>query len=205
MRRVVVRTDSLLGPDGPGPGASVILAFDDGYRSVFEHAFPILRDAGMSGVMFLVPALVGQESAWERTSGLAPRPLLSWNDAALLIAAGHEIGSHSLSHADLSAVDPSMLAQEVTRSREILMERLGVRIRAFSVPFGKDDPRLNQALIHAGYQEKITNAETVPTQIGPLRIRPCIAILNYDTILDFRRKLTGAYDLLHTLRRWRKR
>ena len=45
-----------------GNNASKALAvtFDDGYRSVYDHAFPILEDLGLPGTVFVPAAHVGQ-------------------------------------------------------------------------------------------------------------------------------------------------
>ncbi len=76
--------------DGPVPERALAITFDDGYRSVYEHAFPLLRARGMPATLFLVPAVVGNEALiWvnELNWMLRERP-----DVAVPIAARRLLG-----------------------------------------------------------------------------------------------------------------
>jgi peptidoglycan/xylan/chitin deacetylase (PgdA/CDA1 family) len=44
---------------GSAPERAVVLTFDDGYRSVFQHAYPLLRERGLSATVYLVSDVVG--------------------------------------------------------------------------------------------------------------------------------------------------
>jgi peptidoglycan/xylan/chitin deacetylase (PgdA/CDA1 family) len=200
----VVGHDTLKGADGSAR-PSAMLAFDDGYASAYEHALPILRRLGLEATFFLVPSALGRSSDWERGSGVDPTPLMRWDDVQGLLAAGMRIGAHSWSHADLTRLDDAALESEVVRAKQELEGRLGRRIDAFSVPYGRDDPRLDPALRRAGYLCKVTNQETSPSDQGGLLVWPCTAVLNGDSLRTFRLKLRGAYDWLSTYRRLRKR
>lgn len=184
---------------------SVVLAFDDGYRSALEHAVPVLRAAGYPATFLLVPAAMGRTSDWEARAGVEPSSVMSWSDAESLLRAGMQIGVHSLTHADLQRTTDAELAREVLSAKGLAEDRLGIPVVTFSVPFGHDDPRLDARLLEAGYRYKLSNAETVPSTFGALTIRPCIAILNGDSLREFRRKVAGGYDWVHAYRRLRKR
>lgn len=203
--RRVTRLADLQSRDDGVADQSVVLAFDDGYHSAFEHAVPILSEAGFAAAFFLVPRAMGSDSAWESAADVVPSRLMTWNEARELAQAGYDIGSHSLTHADLTNADATALDDEVRGSRVLLQDRLGVNVSAFSVPFGRDDRRLNHALLRSGYDLKVTNSEAARARIGDLRVQPCIAIEQSDSVHDFRDKVIGAYDWLYTLRRWRKR
>lgn len=187
------------------PSRSVVLAFDDGFRSALEHGVPVLRAAGYPATFLLVPAAMGGTSSWEADTGIEPSPVMSWPEAESLRRAGMQIGVHSLTHADLQRATDAELTREVVSAKALAEDRLGIPIVTFSVPFGHDDPRLDARLLKAGYRYKLGNAEVAPSTYGALTIRPSIAILNGDSLREFRRKLAGGYDWVNAYRRLRKR
>ena len=63
-RRVVPLADALDAPLPPGKPV-VAITFDDGYRSVREHALPILEQHGFPATMFVPTAYVGDENRWD--------------------------------------------------------------------------------------------------------------------------------------------
>lgn len=78
-------------------------------------------------------------------------PLLSPSATREVLGLGMEIGSHSVTHSDLTRVDDVALEREVTESRRQLEEHCGVPIRSFCYPFGRFDPRSRRAVARAGY------------------------------------------------------
>ncbi|MEK7767460.1 MAG: polysaccharide deacetylase family protein, partial [bacterium] len=100
----LVGADLQVGPQLPPP---VIFTFDDGYRSVFTEALPILRKYHFVGAAYLVTDYVGLENGWHDPA-LEPRvPLLTWEDVAALTAAGWEIGSHGRTHRSFTRLSPA--------------------------------------------------------------------------------------------------
>ncbi len=71
---------------------------------------------------------------------------------AQLASAGHEIGSHTDSHPyDLIHQDPSTIAAEVSRSRELLSEVRGAPVTGFRAPGYHMAPAVYDAIRAAGY------------------------------------------------------
>ncbi|MFL5518059.1 MAG: polysaccharide deacetylase family protein, partial [Gemmatimonadales bacterium] len=84
------------------PERAVAVTFDDGFRSVFEHAVPQLADAGASATVFAVAGALGGYNDWPSQPGSAPvRPLMDAGQLRELADAGIEIGSHGFEHAPL--------------------------------------------------------------------------------------------------------
>ena len=76
---------------GPGlPEKPVVVTFDDGYLSQYTHAKPVLRRLGWPGVLYLEGKNLG-------AGGLTTRQVQA------MIAAGWEVGAHTLTHPDLTA------------------------------------------------------------------------------------------------------
>lgn len=60
----------------------VAITFDDGYRDVYEHAFPVLRRKGIPGAMFVVTSLVGRRD-WQvhdKLYQIVSKGFATWND-----------------------------------------------------------------------------------------------------------------------------
>jgi peptidoglycan/xylan/chitin deacetylase (PgdA/CDA1 family) len=137
----------------------VAVTFDDGFRSVIEHALPILSLHGFVGTVFVATDHVGRDAPmdWpviDRWIGgpheheLLP---LSWAELARLAAAGWEIASHTRSHPRLTELDDATLREELAGSREECEQRLGVSCRSLAYPYGVVDHRVMVATRRAGY------------------------------------------------------
>ncbi len=70
---------------------------------------------------------------------------------AALAAAGHEIGSHSMTHPLLPQCRPEELSQEISRSRTRLQEIARQEIGGFCYPNGDSDPAVRACVERSGY------------------------------------------------------
>lgn len=122
------------------PGCGV--TFDDGYADVFDA----LRDAGPEllrrTTVFLVAGRVGGRNDWDRSGPLAGKPSLDWGRIAELRRMGVRVGSHGMTHAELTALDAAGLEREVLGSKELLQDKLGEAVDVFSYPYGSYDRRV---------------------------------------------------------------
>jgi peptidoglycan/xylan/chitin deacetylase (PgdA/CDA1 family) len=120
------------------PERSFVLTFDDGYRSVYEHALPILARFGWTATVFLVAdTRRGAES--NPRPEMSGRPLLSWREIDEMRDAGLSFGAHTLTHPDLASLSPDEAEHEIAGSKAVLEEGLGEPVRAFAYPFGRYD------------------------------------------------------------------
>jgi peptidoglycan/xylan/chitin deacetylase (PgdA/CDA1 family) len=106
-------------------------------------------------------------SGLEAAAGGAVRPewdgMMTWQELKQLHDEGHEIGSHSRSHAILPLVSDGQLHDEVAGSRAQLRERLGFEIESFCYPNGDCDERVAAAVERAGYRHAVTTRYGVNT------------------------------------------
>jgi peptidoglycan/xylan/chitin deacetylase (PgdA/CDA1 family) len=123
-----------------GPGKPIVLTFDNGYASQYENALPVLKRLGW----------VGDENI--QLSGL-PRSQGGLTDAQVrgLIAAGWELDTQGISHADLIALDAAQLKYQVATARQILQKRYGVPVNWFCYPSGHYDATVIAAVKAAGF------------------------------------------------------
>ena len=126
------------------PARPVVISFDDGYRSHYTNALPILRARGWPGVLNL--DLSNLEPSW----GIQPWMVRE------LIAAGWEIDAHSLTHPDLTALDGAALRREVAGSRARIRAVFGVTPTFFCYPAGRYDASVVAAVRAAGYRGATT-------------------------------------------------
>ena len=87
------------------PKKCFVLTFDDGYRDFLTAASPILSRFGFTATVFIVAGRMGEVSDWMGQVGSGAAPLLSWQEARELAGQGFTFGSHTVSHASLTAVD----------------------------------------------------------------------------------------------------
>lgn len=122
---------------GSLPVRPVVITFDDGNFNIYQNAFPIMQALGFHGVMYVV------------NNRLESEGFLSANQLKELSAAGWEIGSHSMTHPDLSTCDD--LNFEIYQSRIQLQEAIGVPVLSFAYPYAKADSRVFAKMNRYGY------------------------------------------------------
>lgn len=146
-------TDWLEG--GPSlPKGAFLITFDDGFRSVREHAAPILERLAWPYTVFLVSDLIGKQDEWTRSSnpaGLA-YPLLDADEIRDMQGRGASFHSHTRSHARLPGLDDARLADQLTGSRQALAKLLGYEVHYLAYPYGQLDERVENAARQAGYR-----------------------------------------------------
>jgi peptidoglycan/xylan/chitin deacetylase (PgdA/CDA1 family) len=140
------------------PARTVVVTFDDGYASTLRAA-PVLSEAGFPGTVFVVTRFAdsGEPLSWPGIEEWATqetrdelRPL-RWPDVERLAEAGWEVGSHTVSHPLLTAVDDDRLDDELVSSRRAIESRLGSCV-SLSYPYGVADERVAAAAGRAGYR-----------------------------------------------------
>lgn len=105
------------------PPKPIILTFDDGSETVNTTAFPIMQKYNFTGTVYIVSNFIGIPNYMDEEQ-------IRW-----LYANGWEVGSHSLSHADLTE-RADRQREEIIESRRRLETYLGVPVLSFAYPFG---------------------------------------------------------------------
>ena len=143
---------------------TVVITFDDGFRSVVDEAFPLLRERGLVATLFVPTQLVDDRrpASWEGVTQWLGTPherkMLPVSHAELLelAGAGWEIGSHTCTHPHLTQLADSELAWELTESRRRCGELLGRSCESLAYPYGDVDERVVRAAAEAGYRAACT-------------------------------------------------
>ena len=130
----------------PLPARMVAITLDDGYLDTLTVALPLLQEFGFSATCYLVADRVGRTSDWTD-----PTPLMGWGEVREWLAAGMAVGSHTLSHRDLTRLAPVALRAEVADSKARIEDRLGIAVGSFAYPFNRCGQRELEAVARAGY------------------------------------------------------
>jgi len=134
------------------PRKTVVLTFDDGYRSFREHAYPVLKELGFTATLFVYTDYVG-----------AGRNALSWDDLKALAAEGFDVQAHSKSHTDLRRGDHESEATygrrmqtELIEPPRMLAKSIGRPISFLAYPYGRFDDAVLARVKEQGYQAAFT-------------------------------------------------
>lgn len=132
---------------GHFPADAVALTFDDGYRSVYEEAVPVMTSMGFSATLFIATRVVGMtgSEACEINADI-DRDLMSWDQMAELAREGFEIGAHSMNHPDLRQVAGVELDAQVVKSGQYIAETIGRPVQSFAYPYGYFDDTTRAAV-----------------------------------------------------------
>ncbi|HEY1581725.1 MAG TPA: polysaccharide deacetylase family protein, partial [Chthoniobacterales bacterium] len=144
------------------PARAAIITIDDGYKSGYEVAWPILKKLGYPLTLFIYTEGVkgGKYGGGEA---------MSWDQLAEMRDAGVDIEAHSATHQDLrKPYDKSThrrlnpeeynqwLESEVGGSKATLEQKLGIRVNCFAVPFGYYNDRVKEACKKARFEAVFT-------------------------------------------------
>jgi peptidoglycan/xylan/chitin deacetylase (PgdA/CDA1 family) len=143
---------------------TLAVTFDDGYRSVRDHGYPVLARLGVPATVFVPTALIGWPSPlrWDGIEHWLGTPHedelvpLGWDDLHWLTQRGWEVGSHTCSHPHLPREDDEVLEFELRRSRETLESQMDAPCTSLAYPYGDVDPRVVDAARAAGYAAACT-------------------------------------------------
>ena len=134
-------------------GKPIVITFDNGYRSQYTAALPVLRRMGW----------VANENI--QLSGLPPSQG-GLTDAQIrgLVRAGWELDTQGISHADLIALDSAGLHYQVDTARQIIRRRFGVPVNWFCYPSGHYNTTVVATVRAAGF---VGSTTVVPGWAGP--------------------------------------
>jgi len=153
----------------------IVITFDDGYKDVYENAYPIMKKYGFRGTLFVIDKLIG-------APGYVNLAMLKQ-----LAKEGWEIGGHSRTHRNLTNLEPEELSKEIFLTNYI-------NSPVFAYPAGKHNETVRNYLKDAGFVAAVTT-ESGFYQPGddPLAIKR-IRIKGGDSIERFAKKVLATKD-----------
>src|SRR2546421_1573796 len=134
-----------------------IITFDDGWKSQYEVAWPIMKKFNYPFTLFIY------------TEGIKPGHFsggesMSWEQLAEMRDAGIDIQGHTATHSDLrkpydkvakKKLNPQeyeeWLNKEIAGSKQMIEQKLGVKVNCFAVPYGFHNDHIRDVVMKAGY------------------------------------------------------
>lgn len=178
--------------DGTPPPGLAALTFDDGMENNLSVLAPILREYGLPATVFVVSGLLGRPNPWMDPRSRAR--MMTADELRDLASTGVEIGAHTVTHPDLSALGDEACRREVQGSRDTLRDVTGEPVATFAYPFFGHGPAAVAAVRAAGFSAAVTGAGHRSWEPHTL---PRAMITGVDGLAAFVAKLAGVYEPLH--------
>jgi peptidoglycan/xylan/chitin deacetylase (PgdA/CDA1 family) len=106
--------------------AMLSVTFDDGWASAYTQARPVMAQYGILSTQYIISGEVGDTS----------EGYMSKAQVQAMSKAGHEIGSHTISHPELTKITAAMLTTELQNSQTSLQSVVGKPVTNLASPYG---------------------------------------------------------------------
>lgn len=139
---------------GDFPDKCVVISFDDVDYSVYEHAFPILKEAGIPFTLFIIAGHVGDKD-------FNNLKMTTWDDLREMQKSGlASFGSHTYkmhrfedeTPVFLLAENREIFSQDLNKSIQTIENELGITVRSFAYPYGNTDDSTAEVIKEQGLE-----------------------------------------------------
>jgi len=173
----------------------IAITFDDGLQSFYDNAYPLLEEKNIKSTIFPVAGLIGKTGGWDVMGHTSHMSAAMLKEIAMK---GHEIGSHSLTHANLVWLGDDELMKELRDSKAILEDIIGKPVVSLSFPFGCWNKRVWDAAKSAGYE--YAAAYRGHNRAAP-EILPVLGVYRFDSVKDIVDRISPSPSISKTLAR----
>jgi peptidoglycan/xylan/chitin deacetylase (PgdA/CDA1 family) len=104
----------------------VSITFDDGWRSAYTQAIPVLNSYGYKGTFYITPSIIETPH------------FMSAANLTTLSKSGHEIAAHGYSHTDMTMMSQNALNNQLSQGKTYLTD-VGFSANNLAAPYGKSD------------------------------------------------------------------
>jgi len=137
--------------DGDKIGKVVGITFDDGYQNVLLNAAPVLKKYNFSATCYIVSESIGSSNIWDLKHGITQRPLMTEIEINEWLKMGMDIGAHTKTHPDLTAISKIKAKMEISDCKSALEKMYKVEINDFCYPFGRFNDVVSTMVQDSGY------------------------------------------------------
>ena len=161
----------------PLPEKSIVITFDDAWRSAYDIALPILKKYGYTATFFIYTDFIGGGKA------------LSWKEIKELSRLGFDVQCQTKTHRNLSIPDKNesfqeyfkSLETEITYPKKLFKKMLNKDCRYLAYPYGETNNLVIAVLKKHGYRGAFTlGREPNPFFIDKYKINRSLIYGDYD-------------------------
>lgn len=134
----------------------IVITFDDGYEDAYTNAYSVLQKYQMTATFYIIRDYVGRPE------------YMNQSQIDQLEKDGYEIGSHTLSHPDLTKLTPTEAQKQISDSKENAL--------TFCYPAGKYDATTVKLVQEAGYLAAVTTHSGIADQNSNILELPRVRI-----------------------------
>ncbi len=160
----------------------IAITFDDGYESFYTNVLPILQESKTPAAVFVPAGYIGKKADWDYLRFFSSSRHMTGGQIAECTRSGIEIGSHGYSHADMTGFSERLIRIELEKSKEILEDICGSRIKYISYPFGRYNDFLENLAADVGYEHGFSLARLKKSRYG--FTLPRFAVYSVDTLFS---------------------
>ncbi len=168
----------------PLPEKAVLVTFDDGFRSVYANAAPIMKRYNIKGNIFLPTKYIEEQNPH----------FMTWEMLKKICATGNfSVAAHTHEHVDIRTLDAEAMNRQIQQSTDLLEKRLNVCVNSFCMPYGKYDYKSIKNLKESKKYKFIFASFYGHAKEKNLmnKLLPRIGISNDDSLEVFKKKLQG--------------
>ncbi len=174
--------------DQPVPDKTVVITFDDAYRSVYDHAFPELEKRGWPFAVFVTSRYIDE----------GYKEFMSWQQLQTLARAGAEIGNHSHTHPHLVQRDwpqrrewKQAVIHEIDHAQQRIAKHISKPLPVFAYPYGETDSELQFILKKMGYYGLGQHSGAIGAYSNPYALPRYPVATGYDDLESFAIKVNS--------------
>ncbi len=126
----------------PLPDRTIGITIDDAYVSIYEEAWPRLKEAGIPFTLFVATGAVDAGTAG----------IMTWDQIRELAAAGVTIGNHGTNHGHLWQFDAGAIRADIANAQARIESEVEVSPSLFAYPYGEFDLTVRRSAADAGFE-----------------------------------------------------
>ena len=162
------------------PENPIVLTFDDGWKGVYDYAYPILERYNLPFTIYLIASHYEQKDGY-----LSKEQIQEMLDSGLA-----ELGNHTMHHPMLgNFFDKEMIKKEIKDAQNQMQKDFGVRPKTFSYPGGSYNKIVLETLEEMGFKTAVTVNAGAQQSSNELLLLKRIGVDGADTVEMLEKKL----------------